>query len=244
MRTFVQIGLTIFIVVGLGAATHEAGTTVAIPSEPGAPQAASQTVSSYPSDIDPASRNRLPVVKREDLDDLGKTLFDKTTADVKSGRSLAGFQGPNGITLHSPRIAEVDQRKNDYLRFESRLGRRHYEVAILVTARELTHQFEWAAHEPAALKAGVEPAVIDIIKNKRSLVGLQPKDAALIQLGREVIGLRSVQSATLAEALKLFGRQDLVDAVSVMGHYAGIAILLDAFNQQLGPGQKPMLPPL
>ena len=90
----------------------------------------------------------------------------------------------------------------------------------------------------------MEPAAIDIIKNKRPLVGLQPKDAALIQLGREVIGLRSVQSATLAEALKLFGRQDLVDAVSVMGHYAGIAILLDAFNQQLGPGQKPLLPPL
>ena len=244
MRTSAQIGLTIFIVVGLGAATHEAGTTVATPLEPGARQAPAQAVPSYPSDIDPASRNRLPIAKREDLDDLGKTLFDKTTEDVKSGRSLAGFQGPNGITLHSPRIAEVDQRKNDYLRFESRLGRRHYEVAILVTARELTHQFEWAAHEPAALKAGVEPAVIDIIKNKRPLVGLQPKDAALIQLGREVIGLRSVQSATLAEALKLFGRQDLVDAVSVMAHYAGIAILLDAFNQQLAPGQKPMLPPL
>lgn len=113
-----------------------------------------------------------------------------------------------------------------------------------MTARELNHQFEWAAHEPAALAAGVEPAVIEIIKYKRPLVGLQPKDAALIQLGREVFGRRAAEPATLAEALKLFGRQDLVDAVSVMGHYAGIAILLDAFNQQLAPGQKPLLPPL
>jgi 4-carboxymuconolactone decarboxylase len=243
MRTSVRIGLTFSLVVGLGAAAQEAGTALARPpqsgAQPGAPAAAS-----YPSDIDPASRNRLPVVKREELDDLGKTLFDKTTADVKSGRSLVGFQGPNGITLHSPRVAESDQRKNDYLRFESRLGRRHYEVAILVTARELNHQFEWAAHEPAALAAGVEPAVIDIIKYKRPLVGLQPKDAALIQLGREVFARRAAQPATLAEALKLFGPQDLVDAVSVMGHYAGIAILLDAFNQQLAPGQKPLLPPL
>jgi 4-carboxymuconolactone decarboxylase len=163
---------------------------------------------------------------------------------VKTGRSLAGFQGPNGIVLHSPQIAEMDLRKNDYLRFDSPLGRRHYEVAILVTARELNHQFEWTAHEPAALKAGVEPALIEIIKYKRSLTGVQPKDAALIQLGREVIGRRAVQSSTLAEALRLFGRKDLVDAVSVMAHYAGIAILLDAFNQQLAPGQKPLLPPL
>jgi len=179
---------------------------------------------------------------RGDLVTVDTMPFDKTTADVKSGRSLAGFQGPNGITLHSSRVAETDQRKNDYLRFESRLGRRHYEVAILVTARALNHQFEWAAHEPAALAAGVEPAIIDIIKNRRPLTGLAPKDAALIQLGREVMAFRTVKSETLAEALKQFGRQNLVDAVSVMGHYTGIAILLNAFDQQLAPGQKPLLP--
>ena len=236
MKMSVQIGLTIVFVAGLGAATHEAEMASALPAQSPAASA------SYPSDIDPVSRNRLPVARREDLTDLGKTLFDKTAADVKSGRSLAGFQGPNGIVLHSPRVAESDQRKNDYLRFESHLGRRHYEVAILVTARALNHQFEWAAHEPAALAAGVEPAIIDIIKYRRPPSGLQPKDAALIQLGREVLSHRAAASATLSQALKLFGRQDLVDALSVMGHYAGIAILLDALDQQLAPGQKPLLP--
>ena len=242
MRTSVQIGLTIFLVVGLGAATHEAGTTVAIPPNRGARGLPDRFVlpERYRSGVaQPSAGGQARGSRRSGQDPLRQ---DHGGREIRS--VLAGFQGPNGITLHSPRIAEIDQRKNDYLRFESRLGRRHYEVAILVTARELNHQFEWAAHEPAALKAGVEPAVIDIIKYKRPLVGLQPKDAALIQLGREVIGLRSVQPATLAEALKLFGRQDLVDAVSVMAHYAGIAILLDAFNQQLAPGQKPLLPPL
>jgi 4-carboxymuconolactone decarboxylase len=242
MKTSMQFGLTALLVVGLCAAAYRAGRASALPAQAAVQWATPQAISSYPSDIDPESRNRLPLVEREDLDDLGKSLFDKTMADVKSGRSLAGFQGPNGITLHSPRVAESDQRKNDYLRFESPLGRRFYEVAILATARELNHQFEWAAHEPAALAAGVEPAVIDIIKFRRPLVGLQPKDAALIQLGREVIGRQVVEATTLAEALALFGRQDLVDAVSVMGHYAGIAILLNAFNQQLSIGQQPLLP--
>ena len=238
MHRFVQIGLSGVFVFGLCAATYQVGRVSAQSAQP-APQ---QGAAAYPRDIDPESRNRLPVVKRDELDALGKTLFDKTTADVKSGRSLAGFQGPNGITLHSSRVAEADQRKNDYLRFDSRLGRRHYEVAILVTARALNHQFEWAAHEPAALAAGVEPVIIDIIKNRRPLTGLSPKDAALIQLGREVMAFQTVRSETLAEALKQFGRQDLVDAVSVMGHYTGIAILLNAFDQQLAPGQKPLLP--
>jgi 4-carboxymuconolactone decarboxylase len=195
------------------------------------------------SGIYPESRNRLPLIQRESLDELGKTLYDKTSADARSGRSLVGFQGPNGITLYSPRVADSDQRKNDYLRFESHLGRRFYELAILVTARELDQQFEWTAHEPAALEAGVEPAIIDLVKYRRPLAGLQPKDAAIIQLGRELVGRRAVQSGTFANALRLFGAQYLVDVVSVIGHYSAVAVLLNAFDQQLAPGQTPLLPP-
>lgn len=203
--------------------------------------AAQTAASPLPGGIYPESGNRLPLIQRESLDD--KTLYDKTAADARSGRSLAGFQGPNGITLYSPRVADSDQRKNDYLRFESRVGRRFYELAILVTARELDQQFEWTAHEPAALEAGVEPAIIDVVKYRRPLAGVQPKDAAIIQLGRELVGRRSVESSTFAEALRLFGAQDLVDVVSIIGHYAATAVLLNAFDQQLAPGQKPLLPP-
>lgn len=198
---------------------------------------------SYPSDIRADSRSRLPLVKRENLDELGRKLYDKTDADMKSGKSLAGFQGPYGIALYSPRIAEADQLKNDYLRFDSPIGRRLYELAILVTARELDHQFEWSAHEPAALKAGVEQSVIDVVKYRRPVTGLQPKDAAIVEIGRQIVRGQSASSATFAQALKLLGPRDLVDIVSVMGQYSSIAILLNAFDQQLAPGQKPLLPP-
>ncbi len=205
-------------------------------------RAAQTQASPLPGGIHPESGNRLPLIQRESLDAPGKALYDKTEADARSGRSLVGFQGPNGIILYSPCVADSDQRKNDYLRFESHLGRRFYELAILVTARELDHQFEWTAHEPAALKAGVEPAIIDVIKYERPLAGLPPKDAAIIQLGRELVGRRSVESGTFAEALRLFGARDLVDVVSVIAHYSAVAVLLNAFDQQLAPGQHPLLP--
>lgn len=188
------------------------------------------------------SGNRLPLVKREDLDDLGKTLYDQVDADVKSGRALAGFQGPLGLGLYSPRVAAADQPKNTYLRFESPIGRRVYELAILVTARELDQQFEWTAHEPAAVRAGVEPSVIDVVRHRRALTGLQPRDAAVIQLGREAFGHRAVTSRTYGEALKLFGPRDLFDVVSVMAYYSATAVLLNVFDQQLAPGQTPLLP--
>ena len=232
--------LVVLVVVSVRVAGREEG--VRSQASNSSPDTTAAPASPQPGDIYPESRNRLPLVERESLDELGKALFDKTTADARSGRSLAGFQGPNGITLYSPRVADNDQRKNDYLRFDSPLGRRHYELAVLVTARELDQQFEWTAHEPAALRAGVEPAVIDVVKYRRPLAGLQPKDAAIIQLGRELIGLHSAESSTLAEALRLFGAHDLVDVGSVMGHYSAYAVLLNAFDQQLAPGQQPLLP--
>lgn len=204
--------------------------------------AGQSTVPTYPRDIDPGSRNRLPVVSRDRLSDLGKRLYDKNVEDARTGRSLAGFQGPNGIVLYSPRIAEHDLAKNDYLRFESAIGRRTYEIAVLVTAREWSHQFEWAAHEPAALKAGVEPAIVDAIKHRRPLAGIAPKDAVIIRLGREIFARRSADAGTFAEARTLHGDQNLVDILSVMGTYSGIALLLNAFDQQLPPGPQMLLP--
>ena len=111
-----------------------------------------------------------------------------------------------------------------------------------MTARELDQQFKWTAHEPSALKAGLEPTIIDIVKYRRPVEGLQPKDATIIQLGREVLSRRSVDSRTFAEALKLFGEKDLVDLVSVISQYSATAVLLNVFDQQLAPGQKALLP--
>jgi 4-carboxymuconolactone decarboxylase len=230
----------LFVVFGLGMIAREAMVRLQA-SNVTADPLASQTPA-RPIAGDTGSGSRLPVVTRDSLDELGKTLYDKIDADARSGRSIAGFKGPYGIALYSPRVADADQRKNDYLRFDSSIGRRLYEVAVLVTARELNHQFEWTAHEPAALKAGVEQTVIDAIKFRRPLSGLQPKDAAIIQLGRELLRRQSVESKTFDDALKLFGPKELVDVVSVIGNYSAIAVLLNAFDQQLAPGQKPLLP--
>ena len=56
------------------------------------------------------------------------------------------------------------RRLNAYLRFESALGARTVELAIVVTARELDSQFEWSAHEAVALQAGVSQEVVEVVK--------------------------------------------------------------------------------
>jgi 4-carboxymuconolactone decarboxylase len=192
-----------------------------------------------PADIDPQSGFRLPLPKREDLDDAGKAHYDRVAAP---GATIAGLQGPSGIGLYSPKASEYARALNRYLRFEAGLAPRVREIAILTTAREMDSQFEWAAHEPEARKEGVEDRVIDIIKHRMPTAGLEETDAAVIELGRQIFRDRKVTSDTFAKAKALFGANKLVELVMLMGNYAGTAALLTAVDMQLHPGQKPLLP--
>jgi 4-carboxymuconolactone decarboxylase len=193
-----------------------------------------------PPDIDPVSRCRLPLVRREDLDAEGQKAYDMHT-DPKGG-TIRGLKGPGGIGLHSSKLAHISRPVGRYLRFESGHSPKIRETAILISARESNSQFEWAAHEPEALKEGVSRATIDAIKYRKPLDGLDPVDAIIIQLGRETFGARKVSSETYAKALKQFGVKGLIDLVSLMGNYAATAALLTVFDMQLDEGETHILP--
>jgi 4-carboxymuconolactone decarboxylase len=192
-----------------------------------------------PSDIDPQSGFRLPLPRREDLDEAGKRVYDRATAP---GATIAGLQGPAGVQLYATRIAEHMIAINRYLRFEAGFTPHVRELAILATAREMDSQFEWVAHEPEALKEGVEQSTIDVIKYRRSTAGLDEVDATVIELARQLWREHAVTSELFARAKALFGPHKLVALVLLMGNYAGTAALLAAVDMQLHAGSKPLLP--
>ncbi|HTV88365.1 MAG TPA: carboxymuconolactone decarboxylase family protein [Stellaceae bacterium] len=193
------------------------------------------------SDIDPQSGCRLPLPRREDLDAEARQAYDRLAAPDQGG-SLRGLRGPGGISLHSPELSRLNRPLNQYLRYGSGLGDRLRELAILVTARECDSQFEWAAHEAEAKRAGVSAAIIETIRHRRDAAGLAEADAAVVTLGREIFGDRRVSSATFARCLQFFGRKSLVDLVALMGNYASTAALLCAVDMQLDDGVEPPLP--
>ena len=209
------------------------------------PPAAAQTASppsigsTMPSDIDPQSGFRLPLLPRDQLDDEGRKAYDRASTP---GKTLAGLQGPAAVRFYSPKTLPHLQALNQYLRFEAEYGPRIREVAILTTAREMDSQFEWVAHEGEAIKEGVEQNVIDVIKHRRSTAGLNEKDAVVIELGRQLWRDHKVTSETFAKAKALFGANQLIDLVLLMGDYAGTAALLTAVDMQLHKGKQPLLP--
>ena len=193
----------------------------------------------YPADIDPQSGCRLPLPDRATLDPEAQAIFD---SHVKGGgNSIRGLHGPAGLQLHSPELAKRRRPLSRYLRFESGLSGRMRETAILVTARCCDCQFEWAAHETEASKDGVPKRTIEAIKHDMPLTELDPTDALIVALGREIFRQRKVTSETYARALNALGARLLVDLVALMGNYAATAALLTAFDMQLDPGVAPAL---
>src|SRR6267378_4487351 len=187
------------------------------------------TMTTLPKDIYPESRSRLPLPKREALDEQGKRVYD-SVLDPKRP-TIAGFQGPAGIWLHSPRVGEPFREMNRILRNEVPLEPRLRELAILVTARE-----------PVALKEGLDSKVLDMVKFRRPVSGVPEEEAAIIAFGRELFRDRKVRAETYAETVRVFGQSAVVNLTALMANYAFTAVMLRAFDQQLHEGRKPLLP--
>src|SRR5258708_36560819 len=160
------------------------------------------TMTTLPKDIYPESRSRLPLPKREALDEHGKRVYD-SVLDPKRP-TLPGFQGPAGIWLHSPRVGEPFREMNRILRNEVPLEPRLRELAILVTAREFDSQFEWTAHEPVALEEGLDPKILDTVKFRRPVSGVPEKEAVIIAFGRALFRDRKVPAETYPQTVRVF----------------------------------------
>ena len=202
--------------------------------------AGGRSANPLPQDVHPESLSRIPLIQREGMDVEGKRIYDIFVGPQT--RTLAGLQGPYGIWLHSPQVGEHLLAASQYLRFRTDLGRRLTELATLVVARELDNQFEWSAHEPEALKEGLEQNIIDVVKSRKDVAGLGEKEAVIIRMGRELFRQKKLSPQTYAQAVRLFGKQGMVNLSALMGHYSMIALMLNTFDQQLRPDMKPLLP--
>jgi 4-carboxymuconolactone decarboxylase len=195
-----------------------------------------------PADINPVTLSRLPPITRNDLDPEGQKIFDARTTPPTPG------PGPGHITISSPKIAEANGALGRALGVPSGetfpLGNRVYQLVVLITAREIDQQYEWSAHEPAGLRAGLEQPIIDVVKYDRDVKGLGEKDATLIQFMRTLMREHKVSSELWAKMMTDFGRQRTIEILALMGDYFTVGTMMNAVDQHLPPTRQPLMPPL
>jgi len=184
-----------------------------------------------PPDIIPDTGSRLPLPDREALDDDGKETYDRF-ANFQGG-ALMGLRGPSAIGLHSPEMSKHSLPLNSYLRNDTGFSAELREIIIMVAAREMDSRFEWAAHEPQALKDGVPQATIDAIKFRKPTSGLPDQHALIINYGRQTLRDHRVSSDMFAQLNAAFGPKGFVDLASLLGNYVSLAVLLATVDAQV-----------
>jgi 4-carboxymuconolactone decarboxylase len=164
-----------------------------------------------PPDINPVSRARLPYIERKNLDEAGQKIFD-----VLPGRTQqATLGGPLAFAAYSPAVAKALFDLHNAAVAGS-LNAHVRELAILVACRETNYTLEWNAHEPSAVKAGVDAKVIDVVRRNAPLTGIPEQDATIIRFGRQLFTDKKVDSATFAKVVELVGQKGAMDVVAVM----------------------------
>ena len=192
-----------------------------------------------PADLDAQSRARLPYVQRKDTDESAKRLFDIFVRNSNSPTDQLG--GPLAFAAYNVPVANALLDLHDGAVGKGTLDAHVRELAILVACRATNYTFEWNAHEPAAVRAGVDQKVIDAVRTNGALSGLPDADAAVIRFGRELLNDRKMSSATFAKAKQLYGDKGAMDLVAVMSTYAVSGFYAIAVDERAAPGQ-PTLP--
>jgi 4-carboxymuconolactone decarboxylase len=166
-----------------------------------------------------------------------KAVVDEIVSG-KRGR----FGGPFQLLIRAPEVCKHLSRLGEYLRWGSSLSPALSELAICLTARHIRANYEWHAHAPLAVEAGVPAAVMEAVRT-----GAPPnfaaKDQALVyRLVTELIDTKRLSDASFAEAIGAFGEQGVVELGTIIGYYTAIGNALNVFEVALPAGTQPYFP--
>ena len=176
---------------------------------------------------------RLPAIPEDRLTAEQRSLM----AAIASGpRGTFKMSGPFFCYLHAPAFGELAQKLGAYCRFGTSIAPRLTEFAILTTAHLWKAQYEWAAHEPQALKAGVKPATIQALRGGREPSSAPKDERALYAFIKEIYATRRASDRAYKAAHAVVGDTGMVELVGLLGYYAMVAMTLNVFRMPVPDG--------
>ena len=177
--------------------------------------------------LEPLDLSRLTPAQQEILDDI--------QSDPRRQ-----FIGPHDAWFRSPGLAWPAQRMGAFCRFGTSLEPRLSELAILFVAERHKAQFEWFAHAPMAIAAGVPEAAVEDIRQGRAPRLTDPRAAIVAEVARALTADSRLDDSLYQRALETLGEQGLVELVGVIGYYVLVSYTLNVFEKPLPPGaEKP-----
>ena len=183
------------------------------------------------------AQDRMPPIPADQMTEAQK----KAVADYKAIRGTDLTAPPWSVLLRVPgQVVPALQIRMHYLN-DSALDQRLTEFAIFIAARRWTNNWEWNAHYPNALKAGLKPDIIAALADGRRPQGMADDEGILYDFCTELQSNQSVSDSTYARALAKFGEPGIVEMASIEGYYTYLAMIMNAARITVPPNVKPPL---
>jgi 4-carboxymuconolactone decarboxylase len=184
---------------------------------------------------------RFAPLKAEELTPPQKAWAEALAAPPRNGKI---GNPPFRAYIRSPDLAPRLIALADYLRWNTSLPPRLSELAILITAREWTAQYEWYAHYPLALKGGLDPKVAEAIAAGKRPDGMKDDEAALYDLATALYRDKKVSDPVYKAALEKFGERGIMDIIGIIGFYDITSMTLITMQAGVPDGKPLPLPVL
>jgi len=185
------------------------------------------------------AQDRMPPIPKEKMTEAQK----KALEEVIASRGAGGTAGPFVPMLRSPELMNRLQTLGEYVRFHNSVGTKLTEFVILLTARQWTQQYEYDAHQPLALKAGLNQEIISAITEGRRPTGMAADEEIVYDFCSELRQNHSVSDATYGRAVSKFGEQGVIDMTGLVGYYTTLAMIMNVARSPLPDGKKAPLAP-
>jgi 4-carboxymuconolactone decarboxylase len=168
-----------------------------------------------------------------------KKMFENLISGERRGAS-----GPFNVLLRSPEMGDLAQQFGASMRYHSSIPPKLNELAIIITARHWTSQYEWYAHRRAAQNAGLSQSIIDAVAAGTRPASMAADEQAVYDFVSELLATKQVSDATFRAAKDKFGERGVVDLIGVSGYYQLVSMLLNVDRYPLPEGTTPELKPL
>ncbi len=161
-----------------------------------------------------------------------KAIFE----DIAAG-PRGGVRGPFKVLIHSPGLCDRVQKLGAFVRYDCSVPQKLREMAILITARHMSAEYEWHAHETHALNAGLAAAIIEAIRAGEQPQFTEPEEEVVYDFVTELHRTHRVGDAAYQAALSELGQECVVDLVGLLGHYSLVAMTLNTFEVPVPDGK-------
>jgi 4-carboxymuconolactone decarboxylase len=184
---------------------------------------------------------RFAPLKPEELSPAQKAWADMIAAPPRNAKFT---NPPYRAYIRNPDLAPRLTAMSEYLRWNTSLPPRLSEMAILITARHWTAQYEWFAHYPLAIKGGLDPKIAGAIAEGKRPDNMKDDEAALYDLGTALYRDKTDSDAVYNAALEKFGERGIMDIIGIMGYYDITSMALITMQAGAPNDSVPPLPVL